>query len=176
MGGGVRVVVGVESVHRNVLVVCDILGLWRWRGGIFAILRRKATREQQIRRGGAAPSWCPFQITFGRIAETLSPSLIASASRSTRQRTSHPMKYVAVATQLLALHADAYTLVATPPAHGRNALSVRMDIATDVKRTAKSVTGSSFLPPEAIERAKEGNPIEKAKLAKDGTEAWTVRG
>ena len=86
------------------------------------------------------------------------------------------MKYVAVATQLLALHADAYTLVATPPAHGRNALSVRMDIATDVKRTAKSVTGSSFLPPEAIERAKEGNPIEKAKLAKDGTEAWTVRG
>ena len=30
--------------------------------------------------------------------------------------------------------------------------------------------------PEAIERAKEGNPIEKAKLAKDGTEAWTVRG
>ena len=79
------------------------------------------------------------------------------------------MKYVAVATQLLALHADAYTLVATPPAHGRNALSVRMDIATDVKRTAKSVTGSSFLPPEAIERAKEGNPIEKAKLAK---QAW----
>ena len=82
------------------------------------------------------------------------------------------MKYVAVATQLLALHADAYTLVATPPAHGRNALSVRMDIATDVKRTAKSVTGSSFLPPEAIERAKEGNPIEKAKLAKDGTSAF----
>ena len=39
-GGGcgpwVGVVVGVESVHRNVLVVCDILRLWRWRGAIFA--------------------------------------------------------------------------------------------------------------------------------------------
>ena len=37
-------------------------------------------------------------------------------------------------------------------------------------------TGTSFLPAETVERAKEGNPIEKAKLAKDGTEAWTVRG
>ena len=34
-------------------------------------------------------------------------------------------------------------------------------------------TGTSFLPEETIERAKEGNPIEKVKLAKDGTSAFT---
>ena len=33
-------------------------------------------------------------------------------------------------------------------------------------------TGTSFLPEEAVERAKIGNPIEKAKMAKDPTNAW----
>ncbi|EED92802.1 nitrite reductase-ferredoxin dependent, partial [Thalassiosira pseudonana CCMP1335] len=33
-------------------------------------------------------------------------------------------------------------------------------------------TGTSFLPAEAIERAAAGNPIEKTKLAKDGTSAF----
>ena len=33
-------------------------------------------------------------------------------------------------------------------------------------------TGTSFLPEEAVERAAEGNPIEKAKLAKDATAAF----
>ncbi len=41
-------------------------------------------------------------------------------------------------------------------------------------RTAPSKTGTSFLPTSTVERAgKEGNPIEKAKLAKDGTSAFT---
>lgn len=39
------------------------------------------------------------------------------------------------------------------------------------ERTGKP-TGTSFLPQEAIERAAKGNPIEKAKLAKDGTSAF----
>ncbi len=39
------------------------------------------------------------------------------------------------------------------------------------KRTGKP-TGTAFLPEEAIERAAKGNPIEKAKLAKDGTSAF----
>ncbi|EJK78098.1 nitrite reductase [Thalassiosira oceanica] len=39
------------------------------------------------------------------------------------------------------------------------------------KRTGKP-TGTSFLPGEAIDRAAKGNPIEKAKLAKDGTSAF----
>ena len=39
------------------------------------------------------------------------------------------------------------------------------------KRTNKP-TGTSFLPAEAVERASKGNPIEKAKLAKDGTSAF----
>merc|ERR1719198_710620 len=33
-------------------------------------------------------------------------------------------------------------------------------------------TGTSFLPQEAVERAQEGNPIEKAKIAKDATTAF----
>ena len=38
-------------------------------------------------------------------------------------------------------------------------------------RTGKP-TGTSFLPEEAIQRASKGNPIEKAKLGKDGTSAF----
>lgn len=38
-------------------------------------------------------------------------------------------------------------------------------------RTGKP-TGISFLPEEAVERAKIGSPIEKQKMAKDGTSAW----
>jgi ferredoxin-nitrite reductase len=33
-------------------------------------------------------------------------------------------------------------------------------------------TGTSFLPQETIERASVGSPIEKIKLAKDGTSAF----
>lgn len=33
-------------------------------------------------------------------------------------------------------------------------------------------TGTSFLTPDAIERAKVGSPIEKVKIEKDGTAAW----
>jgi hypothetical protein len=33
-------------------------------------------------------------------------------------------------------------------------------------------TGTSFLPGETIERAKKGNPIEKAKQEKDPVSAW----
>jgi len=39
-------------------------------------------------------------------------------------------------------------------------------------RTGKP-TGTSFLPPETVERAKAGNKIEKIKMAKDGTSAWS---
>jgi len=38
-------------------------------------------------------------------------------------------------------------------------------------RTGKP-TGTSFLPQDTVERAKVGNPIEKAKIAKDGSSAW----
>ena len=39
------------------------------------------------------------------------------------------------------------------------------------ERTGKP-TGTSFLPSETVERAAKGNPIEKAKLKKDGTSAF----
>lgn len=38
-------------------------------------------------------------------------------------------------------------------------------------RTGKK-TGTFFLPPETIERASKGSPIEKVKLEKDGTSAF----
>lgn len=34
-------------------------------------------------------------------------------------------------------------------------------------------TGTSFLPKETVERAKIGSPIEKIKIEKDGSAAWT---
>lgn len=33
-------------------------------------------------------------------------------------------------------------------------------------------TGTSFLPEETVERCKNGSPIEKTKMAKDGTAAF----
>jgi hypothetical protein len=33
-------------------------------------------------------------------------------------------------------------------------------------------TGTSFLPTETLERAEQGSPVEKVKLAKDGTAAF----
>lgn len=33
-------------------------------------------------------------------------------------------------------------------------------------------TGTAFLPSDTIERAKDGSPIEKIKMAKDGTSAF----
>jgi ferredoxin-nitrite reductase len=40
------------------------------------------------------------------------------------------------------------------------------------KRTGKRL-GWTFLPPETLERAKSGSQVEKIKLEKDGTSAFT---
>ena len=45
------------------------------------------------------------------------------------------------------------------------------EISSEAVLTEKP-TGTSFLPEETIERAKKGNPIEKAKLEKDPVNAW----
>lgn len=61
---------------------------------------------------------------------------------------------------------------------------LQQHVATQVKSTTetteysqldertKKPTGISFLSEEVIERAKKGSPIEKIKLAKDGTSAF----
>lgn len=49
-----------------------------------------------------------------------------------------------------------------------------MDAVSDADvstRTGKP-TGTSFLPTETVEQAKVGSPIEKIKMAKDGTSAF----
>lgn len=72
---------------------------------------------------------------------------------------------------LLALSSHAFT---PAPVHHQSTTQLNADaIAYDTvdKRTGKP-TGTSFLPAATIERAASGNPIEKAKLAKDGTSAF----
>jgi len=78
------------------------------------------------------------------------------------------MRYVEVAACVAALHTASGLQVNVGVPAGRsdafgrsNALFMGMP------------TGTSFLPDETVERAKVGNPIEKAKLAKDGTSAFT---
>eukprot|EP00591_Stephanopyxis_turris_P018276 CAMPEP_0195537444 /NCGR_PEP_ID=MMETSP0794_2-20130614/47935_1 /TAXON_ID=515487 /ORGANISM="Stephanopyxis turris, Strain CCMP 815" /LENGTH=792 /DNA_ID=CAMNT_0040671157 /DNA_START=88 /DNA_END=2466 /DNA_ORIENTATION=- len=46
------------------------------------------------------------------------------------------------------------------------------DFANEIDSRTQKPTGRSFLPQETIERAKKGSPIEKVKLAKDGTAAF----
>ena len=53
--------------------------------------------------------------------------------------------------------------------NSRSALSIA---TADVDQRTGKATGTSFLPKETVERAEKGNPIEKAKMAKDGTTAF----
>lgn len=49
--------------------------------------------------------------------------------------------------------------------------STEADTTLTDERTGKA-TGVSFLPEDTISRAKEGSPVEKIKLEKDGTSAF----
>jgi hypothetical protein len=44
--------------------------------------------------------------------------------------------------------------------------------SSDVATSTQKPTGTSFLPQETIEMAEQGSPVEKVKLAKDGTAAF----
>ena len=81
------------------------------------------------------------------------------------------VSYKAVACAIGALHLDLAAGYTLPAAFARRA-AVRGRGPMMYERVDDR-TGTSYLPDEAIERAKEGNPIEKAKLAKDGTTAFT---
>lgn len=77
------------------------------------------------------------------------------------------------AAALLCALATASHAFAPASVGGRSSTSLNEAITFEKvdKRTGKP-TGTSFLPADAIERASKGNPIEKAKLAKDGTSAF----
>ena len=51
-------------------------------------------------------------------------------------------------------------------------LYVSSSIEDDVSIRTGKPTGTSFLPAETVERCETGSPIEKIKLAKDGTSAF----
>lgn len=57
--------------------------------------------------------------------------------------------------------------------YDQSSLSSVLEDATMIdERTGKRL-GWSFLPPETVERAKNGSQVEKIKLEKDGTSAFT---
>jgi hypothetical protein len=61
----------------------------------------------------------------------------------------------------------------TPPAAVITSTTRRVSMTAEASTGATTKpTGTSFLPEEAVERAKKGNPIEKLKLQKDGTAAF----
>ncbi|CAB9499834.1 Ferredoxin--nitrite reductase, chloroplastic (Fragment) [Seminavis robusta] len=60
----------------------------------------------------------------------------------------------------------------TPPSSINHKLSTLNVAAAEPDVTVEKPTGTSFLPEETVERAKVGSPVEKVKLAKDGTSAW----
>lgn len=76
-------------------------------------------------------------------------------------------------TLLSILASPSHAFISVPSAKSSTHLAAESitSYATIDKRTGKR-TGTSFLPPETIERAASGNPIEKVKLAKDGTSAF----
>lgn len=74
------------------------------------------------------------------------------------------MRYAEIAVSFAALHAG---LPCT------EALKLPTWLGGGGKATYVPRTGTSYLPAEALERATAGNPIEKVKLAKDGTSAFT---
>lgn len=55
---------------------------------------------------------------------------------------------------------------------GRMATSLSSATIEQVDKRTGKPTGTSFLPQDTIDRAEKGSPIEKAKLAKDGTSAF----
>ena len=73
----------------------------------------------------------------------------------------------------LAVKSEAFAPTATFGIRKTQRLAA-MDAVSDADvstRTGKP-TGTSFLPTETVEQAKVGSPIEKIKMAKDGTSAF----
>ena len=65
-----------------------------------------------------------------------------------------------------------HSFVPTAPASSSASFLASSVTASDIDIQATKPTGTSFLPEETVERAQKGSPIEKIKLAKDGTAAF----
>lgn len=78
--------------------------------------------------------------------------------------------------QVVALWCSATAAAAAAFAPGSPPLHRRPDAGGAAVRGAEAaappVTALSFLPPETVERARTGSPIEKMKLERDVTSAW----
>mmetsp|Transcript_13952 Transcript_13952/g.30506 ORF Transcript_13952/g.30506 Transcript_13952/m.30506 type:complete len:621 (-) Transcript_13952:117-1979(-) len=72
---------------------------------------------------------------------------------------------------------SSHAFVPTTPSHGPATTTTTTSSFASTTTTTEPTaivkpTGTSFLPQDTIERAKTGSPIEKIKLAKDGTAAF----
>lgn len=81
------------------------------------------------------------------------------------------MRWV-LATAALFAFQDVEAFVPTLPLPRIAASSTKVEVATEPDIAVEKPIGTSFLPEETIERAKKGSPVEKVKLAKDGTSAF----
>jgi hypothetical protein len=78
----------------------------------------------------------------------------------------------AVGSAALIFQTPAHAFVPTRFGASRSSSLFSSKVDTDIDQRTGKRTGTSYLPEEAIERAKVGNPIEKSKIAKDGTSAF----
>lgn len=74
-------------------------------------------------------------------------------------------------TKRIPIHQPAPPLLASSSSASIDPTTSAAAVAISDVRTGKP-TGTSFLPSDTIERAVAGSPIEKIKLAKDGTSAF----
>ena len=81
------------------------------------------------------------------------------------------MKLSIFATAATVLYSSSTTAFVPSKMHSTRGTLVNV-ASTDIDTRTGKATGTSFLPEEAVERAKVGNPIEKLKIAKDGTSAF----
>jgi hypothetical protein len=82
------------------------------------------------------------------------------------------MSKVASIFAVVATTSKAFVLPGAQSRNSRHWLATEISSAQDAAVSTGKPTGTSFLPEETIERAKKGNPTEKAKLEKDPVNAW----
>ena len=83
-----------------------------------------------------------------------------------------PSQIVAWVVASAALSCHAFVPTARPSSSSSASFLASSVTASDIDIQATKPTGTSFLPEETVERAQKGSPIEKIKLAKDGTAAF----
>jgi hypothetical protein len=88
--------------------------------------------------------------------------------------TLHSVESFGVVTQTTSIRQQSSTIVvlSSTKVDSTTKSTDNTDVVTSKRTFVTKPTGTSFLPESTIEAAKNGSPIEKIKLAKDGTSAF----